>query len=66
MTDRITCSRCTMSFRVQKMRQRITNRQRCPDCKRPFWDERSDKYGSVVIVGIDPKWLEEWNGEDIG
>jgi len=60
---KITCNRCTMSFRVESCHPHPYPRRdccRCPDCCRAFWHSRHPNGRLKIRVGIDPKWLSEW------
>ena len=64
--SRIHCSQCRMSFRVERPSPYggdQTERLICPDCKRPFWAGRRVNIPGRAIVGVDPKNLAEWTGD---
>ena len=58
---KITCNRCTMSFRVEPTK-RVEAHSRCPECKRLFWHCHAGGTHRIR-VGIDPKWLPEWEDD---
>lgn len=67
-TKRVTCSRCTMTFRRGRpVGAHARERVYCPVCRRPFThasiSARRRKDAGKIIVWIESGDLARWEGE---